>query len=111
MKKIKGYIYDDGNYVSVEASVFEGGSVIARHTFSLQRPNCRSNARQWLSDRGIPDELIAEQRRHTRDDHCKLDPETSLCSLCGVEHGPACQFCGAGAFHTPTCSTRDLWGD
>jgi hypothetical protein len=34
VKKIKGYIYDDGNNVSVEASVFEGGSVIARTTFS-----------------------------------------------------------------------------
>jgi hypothetical protein len=111
VKKIKGYIYDDGNNVSVEASVFEGESVIARSTFSLQMPNCQSQARQWLRKQGIPDELIEEQHRHNRDDQCKLDPETSLCSLCGVEHGPGCQFCGASAFHTPTCCTRDLWHD
>jgi hypothetical protein len=51
--------------------------------------------------------LIQEQRRRTRDDYWELDPETGLCSFCGVEHGPGCRFCGASAFRTPTCSTRD----
>jgi hypothetical protein len=91
--------------------MFEGETIIARRTFSLPMPNARTQARQWLREQDIPDDLIQEQRRHTRDDHCKLDPETGLCSLCGVEHGPGCQFCGASAFHAPTCSTRDIWHD
>jgi hypothetical protein len=55
VEKITTYIYDDGNNVSLEATVFERERIIARRTFSQPMTNARSEAHQWLREQDIAD--------------------------------------------------------
>lgn len=40
---------------------------------------------------------------HTKASQCTVDPETNLCSECGVDHSEPCPTCGARAFHAEGC--------
>ena len=44
---------------------------------------------------------------HTRDSDCTVDPETNLCSICGVEYSEPCIECGGHAFHLEGCTLSD----
>lgn len=46
-------------------------------------------------------------RAHTADEHCTVDPDTELCSICGARHGMPCEECSGRAFHSPGCSRSD----
>lgn len=43
---------------------------------------------------------------HNKDTDCTVDPETDLCTGCGVEHGAPCYHCRARAFHLAGCIVR-----
>ena len=40
---------------------------------------------------------------HTKDSDCTVDPETMLCSECGVDHSDSCPDCGGWGFHKDAC--------
>lgn len=40
---------------------------------------------------------------HLQDSDCSVNPQTQLCSYCGVLHGEPCVHCGARAYHRPGC--------
>jgi len=57
-----------------------------------------------------PDDKEASRRarrksaaEHLQDSDCTVDPETLLCSVCGVDHGGECIDCGGRGFHKPNC--------
>lgn len=65
-------------------------ATITRPDGSLRRVN--------TARRGVP------ASNHAADKDCCVDPRTSCCVDCGVEHGPdRCASCGAMAFHRPQC--------
>jgi hypothetical protein len=46
-------------------------------------------------------------RQHTSDEQCTVDPQTDLCSECGVDHSATCRECSGRGFHKPGCSLSD----
>ena len=57
------------------------------------------NERAW-ADR-------SEKKAHNQDPDCTIDPNTGLCTVCGVYHGEPCFACGGRGFHLPNCSEGD----
>lgn len=45
---------------------------------------------------------------HTKDSDCTVDPETLLCSVCGVDHSDSCPECSGRGFHAEGCSRSDV---
>lgn len=40
---------------------------------------------------------------HQKDSDCTVDPETNLCTICGVDHSEPCPDCNGRGFHALTC--------
>ena len=45
---------------------------------------------------------------HERDEQCTVDPQTELCTGCGVDHSATCPECAGRGFHKPGCSLSDV---
>lgn len=40
---------------------------------------------------------------HRADSDCTVDPQTNLCTGCGVEHGDPCPGCTGRGYHAANC--------
>lgn len=52
-------------------------------------------------DARIPEH--SKKNIHTQDSDCTLDPATSCCRVCGVDHSATCIKCSGRGFHLPSC--------
>ncbi len=69
--------------------------------------DCRYNDNQRLIYAWLEKTYPYEVKRHTQDSDCTVDPETGLCTVCGVLHGEPCILCGGRGYHALDCAELD----
>lgn len=93
------------------SSVF--AAALASGDAETMRAACRANDSNGDFDdcdaevlREILQGWLDDDRRHTRDEDCALDPD-GVCTTCGVYHGDPCPDCGGRGYHAEGCALFD----
>ena len=66
-------------------------------------------AENLLSDPAQPhyQKVLRVPVEHSKDSDCTVDPETMLCTVCGVDHSESCPVCDGHGFHAVDCIESD----